>query len=85
MLVLDAFGELTELFTFLLLPETRKRRLFLTFDLHLDKAGGQGLKHLNEDFTLDSVAGLVEGKLSLNLDATLREIASGVREVEHSV
>ena len=85
MLVLDAFGALTELFTFLLLPETRKRRLFLTFDLHLDKAGGQGLEHLNEDFTLDSVAGLVEGKLSLNLDATLREIASGVREVEHSV
>ena len=84
-LVLDAFGALTELFTVLLLPETRKRRLFLAFDLHFYEAGGQGLKHINEDFTLDSVAGLIEGELSLNLETALGEIASGVREVEHSV
>lgn len=69
--------------TFLDGPISGESRLFLSLNFDFNKVRKQLLENLNENFAVDKIARLVEGKLSLDLNPSLRKIAAGIAEVEH--
>lgn len=87
MLALDSLGsfDLAWWVALLFVPEAGEGRLLLPLDLNVNVGGSEWLRNINEDFALHGVARLVEGELSLHLDATLGEVASRIREVEHNL
>ena len=66
------------IFTFALrlLPEADERALLATFDFKLDVRGLDSLRDLDVNKTLNRVTGFIEWVSSLQLDVTLRELAS---------
>jgi hypothetical protein len=78
---LDSFGALLVS----VLPKASECGFLATLHFDFNVSRLEGLKRFNENLAVHDVSGLVEGKLGLDLNPSLWEVASSVAKVEHLI